>query len=158
VTRHSVMTPWADAPLKRFVDEARCQLAVLMQTSGQVLAQVGFQRSIDVQTACALSAAINASADHLGQMVDGSPFRGLHYAGRAKQIYIAQLNLREGLLVLLVVFDEESSLGIIQLYLNELRSGLAAAAPAPQAAKPALAEDFEGELNRNLASLFGKRA
>jgi hypothetical protein len=156
--RHSVMTPWADAPLKRFVDDARCQLAVLMQTSGQVLAQVGFQRSIDVQTACALSAAINASAEHLGQMVDGVPFRGLHYQGKTRQLYIAQLVLRDGILVLLVVFDEESSLGIIQLYLNELRSSLAAALPAPEAVKPALAVDFENELNRNLASLFGKGA
>lgn len=156
--RHSVMTPWADAPLKRFVDEARVQLAVLMQTSGQVLAQVGFKRSIDVQTACALSAAINASAEHLGRMVEGTPFRGLHYSGRERQIFIAQVSLREGMLVLLVVFDHESSLGEIQLYLGDLRSSLAAAAPAPEAERPALAEDFENDLNRNLASLFGKGA
>jgi predicted regulator of Ras-like GTPase activity (Roadblock/LC7/MglB family) len=152
------MTPWADAPLKRFVDDARCQLGVLMQTSGQVLAQVGFHRSIDVQTACALTAAINASAEHLGQMVDGAPFRGLHYAGKARQLYIAQLALRAGALVLLVVFDEESSLGEIQLYLGDLRSGLAAAAPAREDAPPALAVDFERDLNANLASLFGKGA
>lgn len=156
--RHSVMTPWADAPLKRFVDDARCQLAVLMQTSGQVLAQVGFQRSIDVQTACALTAAINASAEHLGQMVDGAPFRGLHYAGKVRQLYIAQLTLRAGPLVLLVVFDEESSLGEIQLYLGDLRSGLSAVAPSREDAPPALAVDFERDLNANLASLFGKGA
>ncbi len=156
--RHSITVPWADAPLKRFVDDARCQLAVLMESSGQVLAQVGFQRSIDVQTACALSAAINASAEHLGQMVDGAPFRGLHYSGKQRQLYIAQISMREGMLVLLAVFDEESSLGIVQLYLAELRSSLAAAAPEREDAPPALAVDFENELNRNLASLFGRGA
>ena len=61
--RHTISVGWADTSLKRFVDDARLQVAILMHTSGQVLAQVGFQRSLDVQTACALSAAINASAD-----------------------------------------------------------------------------------------------
>lgn len=147
---------WADLPLQRFVDDARVQLAVLMQPSGQVLAQVGFKRSIDVQTVCALSAAINASGDLLGRMVDDTPFRALHHAGQEKQFYLGQVPLREGLLVLLAVFDTESSLGIVQLYLGELQSAVAAAAPPPADAAPALAEDFERELNRNLAQLFGR--
>lgn len=154
--RHSVTIGWADAPLKRFVDDARLELAVLMHSSGQVLAQVGFQRSIDVQTACALSAAINASAEHLGTMVDGTPFRGLHYAGQGRQIYLGQVPTKEAMLLVLAVFDSESSLGIVQLYVKELQANVAAAAPAAEAAKPALAENFEADLNRNLAQLFGR--
>lgn len=154
--RHSVTIGWADAPLKRFVDDARLQLAILMHSSGQVLAQVGFKRSLDVQTACALSAAINASAEHLGTMVDGTPFRGLHYGGKARQMYLGQVPLRGSKLLVLAVFDTESSLGIVQLYLKELQANAAAAAPAPTDHKPALAENFEQDLNRNLAQLFGK--
>jgi hypothetical protein len=156
VIRSSIAIGWADAPLKRFVDEARLELAVLMHASGQVLAQVGFKRSLDVQTACALSAAINASAEHLGTMVDGTPFRGLHFAGKGRQMYLGQVPLRDKPLLVLGVFDSESSLGIVQLYLKELQAGIAAAAPAPTAEAPALAVDFEGELNRNLAQLFGR--
>ena len=156
--RRSMAMGWAEAPLRRFVDDARLQLAVLMHTSGQVLAQVGFRRSLDVQTACALSSAINASAEQLGLMVDGAPFRGLHYAGLTRQLFLGQVRLREEPLVLLAVFDEESSLGIVQLYLAELRASIGVAAPEPTAAdeSPALAEDFERELNRNLAALFGR--
>lgn len=154
--RHSVSIGWADAPLKRFVDDARLEHAILMHTSGQVLAQVGFQRSIDVQTACALSAAINASADHLGKMVDGHPFTGLHYGGKARQIYLGLLATPGGPLLLLAVFDTESSLGIVQLYLKELQASIAAAVPAAEAESPALAENFEADLNRNLAQLFGR--
>lgn len=156
--RRSMSVGWADAPLKRFVDDARIQLAVLMHTSGQVLAQVGFRRSLDVQTACALSAAINASAGQLGLMIDGAPFRALHYAGRSRQLFLAQAGVRDDPLVLLAVFDAESSLGIVQLYLEELRTALRAAVPAESGVEepPALAEDFERELNRNLAALFGK--
>jgi hypothetical protein len=155
--RDSTAIGWADAPLRRFVDDARIQLAVLMRTSGQVLAQVGFRRSLDVQTACALSSAINASAEHLGGMVDGAPFRGLHYAGRSRQLWLGQLAVGGPPLLLLAVFDGESSLGIVQLYLEELRAGLAAAVPAPAVdAAPALAQDFERDLDKNLAALFGR--
>jgi predicted regulator of Ras-like GTPase activity (Roadblock/LC7/MglB family) len=156
VIRHTISIGWADVPLKRFVDDARLEHAILMHTSGQVLAQVGFQRSIDVQTACALSAAINASADHLGKMVDGHPFTGLHYGGKTRQIYLGLLQTPPSPLVLLAVFDTESSLGIVQLYVKELQAHLAAAAPVAEAESPALAENFEADLNRNLAQLFGR--
>lgn len=154
--RHSVGISWAEAPLAQFVDDARVQLAVLMYPTGQVLAQQGFKRSIDVQTACALSAAINASAAHLGGMVDGAPFKGLHYAGRERQLYLGEIPAPGSPLVLLAVFDAESSLGIVQLYVEELRQAVAAAAPEAAPAEPALAEDFERDLNRNLAQLFGR--
>jgi hypothetical protein len=71
-------------------------------------------------------------------------------------MYLGQVPLRDKLLLVLGVFDSESSLGIVQLYLKELQAGIAAAAPAPTAEAPALAVDFEGELNRNLAQLFGR--
>lgn len=154
--RYSVRIGWAEAPLARFVDDARVQLAVLMYPTGHVLAQVGFKRSIDVQTACALSAAIHASASHLGSMVDGAPFRGLHHAGEARQLWLGEILLSTGSLVLLAVFDAESSLGIVQLYVEELRATVAFAAPAPEAETPALADDFEYDLNHNLAQLFGR--
>ena len=147
---------WAEAPLARFVDDARLQLAILMYPSGQVLAQSGFKRSIDVQTACALSSAINASSAHLGQMVDGAPFRGLHYAGSQRQLYLGEIVAQGGPFVLLAVFDSESSLGIVQLYVEEFRRCIATAAPAPVDSEPALPQDFERDLNRNLAQLFGR--
>lgn len=153
---YALATGWADEPLKQFADDARLQLGILMHASGQVLAQVGFQRRLDVQTACALSAAINASAEYLGAMVDGHPFRGLHYAGASRQIYLGQVPTPQAPLLVLAVFDAESSLGIVQLYLKEFQANVAALAPAAAVATPALGEDFERELNRNLAQLFGR--
>jgi hypothetical protein len=153
---YAVSVGWADAPLARFVTDARVQLAILMHPSGQVLAQTGFQRSLDVQTACALSAAVNATSGQLGTMIDGTPFRGLHYAGTVRQVYLGRLQVRDGDMVLLAVFDAESSLGIVQLYLPELQANIAAAAPPPAPDAPALPEDFERDLNRNLAHLFGR--
>jgi hypothetical protein len=148
---------WVEAPLRRFVDDARARLALLLHPSGQVLAQAGFTRQVDVMTACALAAASHATAGELGRRVDGSPFRGLHYAGPEKQLYLAPVDTARGSYVCLTVFDSASSLGLVRMYFDELQRELDAAAPPLEALRaPTLAIDFEADLNRNLAALFGR--
>ena len=68
--------PWIDAPLRRFVDDAGVVLALLLHPSGQVMAQHGFSKAVDVMTACALAAAIHASSSELGRQLEGKPFPG----------------------------------------------------------------------------------
>lgn len=148
---------WVEAPLQRFVDDARVQLALLLHPSGQVVAQAGFTRRMDVMTACALASASHATASELGRYVDGKPFRELHYAGPDKQLFVGNLDTRSGALICLTVFDEESSLGLVRMYFADLARELATAAPAiSEARTPALAVDFEADLNKNLAMLFGR--
>lgn len=148
---------WVEAPLQRFVDEARARLALVLHPSGQVVAQAGFTRRMDVMTACALAAASHATASELGRYVDGKPFRGLHYAGPEKQLFLAAIETRASTYICLTVFDDESSLGLVRMYFEDLARELAAAAPtAPETRAPVLAVDFETDLNKNLAMLFGR--
>ena len=151
-----VAEPWVEAPLRQFLDDARVRIAVLMHPSGQVLGQSGFARSQDVMTACALAAAINASAGELGRQLDGKPFSGLHYAGAAQQLFLGGVATARGGLLLLTVFDDDSSLGLVQIFFDEFRQRIAKAAPANEPTGPTLGQNFEGDLNRNLAALFGK--
>lgn len=153
----SVVAGWVETPLKQFVDDARVEIAVLLHPSGQVLGQYGFARSVDVMTACALASAIHASASELGRQLEGKPFTALHYTGRDRQIFLGAIAVPSGTLLLLAVFDRESSLGIVQLFLEEFRARIIAAAPPPVTDQPpAMAENFERDLNRNLAQLFGR--
>jgi len=153
----TVVETWIEAPLKQFVVDAGVELALLLHTSGQVLAQHGFARSVDVMTACALAAGIHATGSELGRMVDDKPFRGLHHVGATRQIFVAEARSPRGEYIFLTVFGSESSIGLVRLYFEELVAALAQAAPAGQPAlSPALAEHFERDLNRNLAVLFGR--
>lgn len=147
---------WIEAPLRRFVDDARARLAVLLHPSGQVMAQAGFTREVDVMAACALAAAAHATSGELGRRLDGRAFRGLHYAGATRQLFLSALETPRGAYVCLTVFDETSSLGLVRLYFEELRRELISVAPAAITPRPTptLAADFETELNRNLAALF----
>ena len=153
----TVVESWIEGPLKQFVSDASAELALLLHPSGQVLAQHGFARAVDVMSACALAAGIHASSGELGRLLDGRPFRGLHHVGRERQIFLAEALSPRGAYIFLTVFGSESSLGIVRLYFEELVKALTTAAPkdvAPVA--PALAEHFERDLNHNLAVLFGR--
>ena len=121
--------PWIEAPLKRFVDDAGVVLALLLHPSGQVQAQHGFTRAVDIMSACALAAAIHVSSGELGRQLDGKPFAGLHHAGKNRQVYMAETQTQRGSYILLTVFDHESSLGLVRLYFDEFRANLARAAP-----------------------------
>jgi hypothetical protein len=152
----AVVEPWVEVPLKQFVDEARVLLALLLHPSGQVLGQHGFTRAVDVMSACALAAGMFASAGELGRMLDGRPFARLHHAGRTRQMFLGQADTPRGPYIFLTVFDGGSSLGLVQLYFDEFRTHLAAATPPEVRQEPVLAHDFEADLNKNLAVLFGR--
>jgi hypothetical protein len=153
----TVGEPRIEEPLRRFIADSRVRIALLLEPSGRVLAQHGFTRSVDVMAACALAAAIHASAAEIGQQLDGAPFTSLHHPGQERQIFLGELATPRGPHLLLAVFDDASSIGLVRLYFAELCARLAAAEPPPAAATsaPRLA-DFESDLNRNLAKLFGR--
>ncbi len=155
----AAVEPWIEAPLRRYVDDARARMALLLHPTGQVMAQAGFTREVDVMSACALASAVHATAGELGRQVDGRAFAGLHYAGPEKQMYLAPLETSRGSYICLTVFGDETSLGLIRIYFEELRRDLATAAlsAAPSAPSSALAGGFEAELNRNLSALFRPR-
>jgi hypothetical protein len=151
----AAVEPWVEAPLRRYVDDARARIALLLHPTGQVLAQAGFTREVDVMTACALASAVHATAGELGRQLEGRAFAGLHYAGPERQMHLGALETSRGSFICLTVFDDETSLGLIRIYFEELGRDLAAAAlEAPPASVSALAGGFEAELNRNLAALF----
>jgi predicted regulator of Ras-like GTPase activity (Roadblock/LC7/MglB family) len=148
--------PWIDAPLRRFVDDAGVVLALLLHPSGQVMAQHGFSKAVDVMAACALAAAIHASSAELGRQLEGKPFTGLH-AGKDRQIFLAAAETSRGPYIFMTVFDQGSSLGLVRMYFDEFRANLSSAVPATAPTpEVVLNSNFERELNRNLAVLFGR--
>ena len=154
--RTHVAEPWVEAPLQKFVDDANALFALLLHPSGQVMGQFGFTRAVDVMAACALAAAIHASAGELGRELEGKPFRELYHAGRDRQIFIGDVRSTQHRFVFLTVFDAESSLGLVRIYFAELCAELQHAQPQLLDRAPISGATLEQDLNRNLAALFSR--
>ena len=150
----TVVEGWTELPMVRFVGQASARLVVVMTPAGQVLAQHGFTKAVDLMSAAALGAAIMASSGALAQQVGEAAFAALYHAGQRHGIHLAGCDTPRGRLVVLTVFGKETSIGLVQLFFDEFVTGLKAAAPVDQPRRAILAADFEHELNSSLSSLF----
>jgi hypothetical protein len=150
------LEPWVEGPLQTFLDESSARLTLIMTSSGQVVAQHGFSRSLDVMTAAALGAGIGASTDELARLMGSPRFEALVHHGARQSCLLSGFSTSRGKWIGLVVFGPETSVGIVQLFFDQLVTELAAAAPRDQPAAPVLPENFEHELDASLKALFGR--
>ena len=94
------LEPWVVAPLESFLAESAARLALLMTSSGQVVAQHGFSRSLDVMTAAALGAGIVASTDELARLMGAGRFEALVHNGQRQSCMLASFSAGAELLQL----------------------------------------------------------
>jgi len=147
--------PWTTQPLETLVSETGARLALLMTPAGQVFAQYGFTRALDVMAAAALGAAIASSTGEIAKMADEPQFATLSHQGTEHGVFLAGFDSPTGRLLVLVIYGPESSLGLVQLFFEDFVRDIEATCPKPETTGPVLPEDFERDLNASLASLFG---
>jgi hypothetical protein len=150
------LEPWVAEPLQTFITESSARLILLMTTSGQVVAQHGFSRSVEVMTAAALGAAIVASTEELARIMGTPRFAALVHGGSQQSCMLSAFGTPRGRWIGLVVFGAETSVGLVQLFFNQLVEELVSAAPREQPSGAPLPENFEDELNTSLKELFGR--
>jgi len=156
VTSTRVVEPWLRQPLERFVTEAGARLTLIMTPAGQVLAQHGFTRAVDVMAAAALGSAIVSSTREIAALIGEVGFRALNHQGVHHGIFLAEMDSPRGRLLALVVYGSDSLVGLVRLFFEDLVRDLGEACPPEKPRKPVIAADFERELNQSLASLFGR--
>jgi predicted regulator of Ras-like GTPase activity (Roadblock/LC7/MglB family) len=155
VSHATVAEQWVEAPLTRFMEDARLISGVLLYPSGKAVGQFGFSQAADVMSVCALTSAINASARELGRQLDGKPFYEMHHAGAERQVFMARCTAGAQEFLFVGVFDRESSLGVVEIYFEEFQKALSKLHPHDKVPAIGPSGDFEGELNRSLDKLFG---
>ena len=141
-------------PIAEFVRESRSRIALLINGSGQVLAQHGFTRSYEVMNVASLAAAAHASARALAELTDASRWTHLHHAGKERQLFLAPVRTPVAELILVIIFDEETSLGIVQLYFEQLTAAVAALPEFQQALAETTQQNFERDLEAGLQKVL----
>ncbi|MEE8251207.1 MAG: roadblock/LC7 domain-containing protein [Gemmatimonadales bacterium] len=148
--------PWAREPLEKFLKESGARLCLLTNPSGQVIAQYGFSRAVDVMAAAALGAGIISSSKEMaGMLAEEEAFDALNHQGKKHGIFLAEFASPQGRLVVLIVYGRESSPGLVQLFFEEFVADIGESCPPREPRPPVIASDFEKDLNENLRTLFG---
>jgi predicted regulator of Ras-like GTPase activity (Roadblock/LC7/MglB family) len=141
-------------PLEEFVRETGVRLAVMINRSGQILAQHGFDKLFDLVGVASLAAGINASSRALASQLGEQEFEHLHHAGKERQLFLGHFDSAAGQLMLVAVFDDRSSIGLVRVFFEEFVRRIHEL-PAMNTARSSMsARDFEAELEASLDRFF----
>ena len=141
-------------PIAEFVRESRVRTALLINGSGQVMAQHGFTRSYEVMNVASLAAAAHASARALAEMTQARSWSHMHHAGKERQLFLAPVRTPVAELILVAIFDGDSSLGLVQLYFERLTSSVSGLPEFQQKLAPTTQQNFEQDLEAGLHNVL----
>jgi hypothetical protein len=106
----------------------------------------------------ALAAAAHASARALAEMTDGRGWTHLHHAGRQRQLFLAPMRTPVGELILVAIFDDDSSLGLVQLFFEELANQVARLPELRRSLVHTTQQSFERDLESGLHRVLSSEA
>lgn len=141
-------------PMKTFVRDSRVRTAVLVNRSGQVLAHHGFGAAYDIGNVATLAAAAHSSAHALAELTGAGRWMHLHHAGKEVQLFLAPFATGSDELVLVAIFDNESTLGLVQLFFDRLVEVIREIPELGRHLAPGDVETFESDLEAGLDRLL----
>jgi predicted regulator of Ras-like GTPase activity (Roadblock/LC7/MglB family) len=107
--------------LDRLREEANAKFAFLLDKSGQQIATAGALEGSDSTALASLAAGNVAATEGLAQIIGENEFSTLYHEGENDSIHISVVSNR---IILLVVFDEHSSLGLVRLRVKQITQDL----------------------------------
>ena len=94
-----------DVAVDTFVRDSGAERVLLMNRSGRLLIQRGFDASGDVMKAASLAAGIHATGKQIGLLVGDERMAQAHNRGSTREFMLSELWTPFGPILLLTVFD-----------------------------------------------------
>jgi len=110
-----------DKVLARLIKEAEAKCALLVDKDGHLVTRQGFTHTLDTTALAALLAGSFASTKEIARLVGEPEFSVLFHQGKRDHIHISLIGERT---ILVVIFDDRTTIGMIRLYAKEIGESL----------------------------------
>jgi predicted regulator of Ras-like GTPase activity (Roadblock/LC7/MglB family) len=100
------------AVVQRLVRDANAKGIFIVDRNGQLIAEAGEMRGIDTTSLASLTAGCIAATGGLAKLVGEEDFPVHFHQGQRDNLHITQVS---GRIILVVIFDDRSSLGLVRL-------------------------------------------
>ena len=138
--------------------ETNAKLVYLIDKAGQQIASFGEMDGVDPTSLASLTAGNVAATEGVAALVGESEFASLFHEGARENVHISVVSNR---LILLIVFDERSSLGLVRLRVDQHKStlgeitGVLLSRSQEDSANDDAARVFEDLTEADIDALFG---
>ena len=143
-----------DQALMRVIKEAEAKCALLVDKDGHLVTRQGFTHTLDTTALAALLAGSFASTKEIARLVGEPEFSVLFHQGKKDHIHISLINDRT---ILVIIFDDRTTIGMIRLYSKEIGESLKAMLEGgnePKAERLELGNDFADSAEAKLDDIF----
>jgi len=107
--------------LDAFLRASRSSLVILIDRSGQVIAERGYSRKRDAEELAALAAAAFAATEQVAKLIGENAFSVLFHQGEERNIHLSVVG---DTALMLTAFDDRTTLGLVRLYAGEAAQSL----------------------------------
>jgi len=111
-----------DKELQRLHNQSNSKVVFLVDKNGQLIASVGETRGIDTTSLASLTAGNIAATGGIAKLLGEKEFSILFHEGERDNIHISIIGQR---VILVVIFDQRSSLGLVRLRVKKSSEALA---------------------------------
>ena len=108
--------PRLEAILRQLHQESNAEVVLLLDKNGQQMASSGDLEDIDTTSLASLAAGNVAATEGLAQLIGEPDFSALYHEGHERSLHLSVVARKA---ILLVVFDEHSSLGLVRLRVQQ---------------------------------------
>lgn len=148
-----------DAIISKMLKQAEAKCALLVDKDGHLITRQGFTHSLDTTALAALLAGSFASTKEIARLVGEPEFSVLFHQGKKDHIHMSLVGERS---ILVVIFDDRTTIGMVRLYARETSQALGAIFDQIQAnsnqgtsgSKSQLAGDFASQAENRLDDIF----
>ena len=142
--------------LRRLRQEANARAVFLIDKNGQQIAAAGETEQFDTTSLASLTAGNVAATDGLAKLIGEREFSVLFHEGQQDHIHISIVARRA---ILVVIFDERSSLGLVRLRVKRANADLESifesmVEKGEASGKPATSSPFSEITDDDIDALF----
>jgi len=107
--------------LEAFLKASRASLVILIDRSGQIMAERGYSRKRDAEELAALAAAAFAATEQVARLIGENSFTVLFHQGQERNIHLSVVGDSA---LMLAAFDDRTTLGLVRLYATDAAQSL----------------------------------
>lgn len=107
--------------LADFLDRSQAKCALLIDKEGHLVTKKGFTKSFNTDSIAALVAGSFAATKQVAQLLGETEFSVIFHQGKNENIHIGLVAERA---LVVVIFDDRTTLGMVRLYAEELTTKL----------------------------------
>src|SRR5574341_1629216 len=111
-----------DTELAKLHEQANAKLTFLVDKNGQLITSVGETKGVDTTSLASLTAGNIAATGGMAKLLGEKEFSILFHEGERDNIHISVIGQR---VILVVIFDQRSSLGLVRLRVKKSADALA---------------------------------